>query len=140
MTEKEQQPDSVSVVLPRVIEERQPPLANFVNVDGGGGVFTLDFFFVPEAKIERIFEGRSSTEEARVDGDTAIVESTPVARVTLPLGCACELVADLLESIVEKSPDMRDSVAELGERLTKLNDRVAMMSDRQSEPPQSSQS
>jgi hypothetical protein len=128
-------PESVTVVAPRVIEERQAPLANFVNVDGAGGVFSLDFFFVPEAKIERIFEGRGAPEDARVEGETAFVESTPVARVILPLGCASELVADLLESIVEKAPEMRESIIELGERLVKLSDRVHTISEQQSEPP-----
>jgi hypothetical protein len=128
-------PESVSVVAPRTVEDRQPPVANFVNVDGAGGVFALDFFYVPESRIERIFSGRFTPEEARQEGETAVIETIPVARVMLPLPCAAELVADLLESIVEKTPEMRESIVELGERLVKLSDKVVTMADGQSEPP-----
>jgi hypothetical protein len=132
-------PESVSVVAPRTVEDRQPPVANFVNVEGAGGVYSLDFFYVPESRIERIFSGKGAAEESRVDGDTAYVESIPVARVMLPLTCASELVADLLESIVEKAPEMRESIVELGERLVKLSDRVVSMGegDEEEPPPES---
>lgn len=110
-------PEFIEIELTPATEERQAPLANFVNVNGSGDVFTLDFFFVPESKIDRILGGKHEGLALRVEGETAHLQAEPVARATLPLSAATELAADLFEKIAQKVPELQGVLEEFNARM-----------------------
>ncbi|MFO0762602.1 MAG: hypothetical protein U0359_39545 [Byssovorax sp.] len=118
-------PEFIEIELPAATEDRQAPIANFVNVGGGGDVFTLDFFFVPDSKIARILGGKHEGLPLRVEGETAHLQVEPVARATLPLSAATELAADLFEKIAQKVPELQGVLDEFNKRMQSIGEQAS---------------
>lgn len=114
-------PAFLDIVAPSEGEDAAPQHANFVNVSGDGDMFALDFFYVHPAKVRRIFEGSELPAGAVRQGDTVLHKSEPVARITIPLTTATELVTELIEAIERGVPALRGVLEDFGDKLHQLS-------------------
>ncbi len=114
-------PAYLDLIAPPETEDRAPTTANFVNVHGDGDVFSLDFFYMHPAKVSRIFEGETLGSEATRNGDTVVHRAEPVARISIPLTTATELVTELVERIGAGVPHLRGVLEDFGAKLHALS-------------------
>lgn len=106
-------------------EAKQPPFANYFNVNGAGDTLTLDFFYLHPNKEARLFEGKQEgAEHGKDDGVvSAVCVLPPAARVVLPVRVALDLIAEMLEQVVDTLPDLQESLNDFGHRMGKLIER-----------------
>jgi hypothetical protein len=121
MTTPTDAPAYLDLTAPPETEDQAPVAANFVNVSGDGDLFSLDFFYVHPAKVDRIFEGAALGDGATREGDTVVLRAKPVARIAIPLTTATELVTELVERIGSGVPHLRGVLEDFGSKLHALS-------------------
>ncbi len=106
-------------------EAKQPPFANYVNVNGAGDTLTLDFFYLHPDKEARLFEGsHDGAQRKEEDGVVSVAYALPpAARVVVPVRVALDLIADMLEEAMDTLPLLQGALQNFSERMTKLSAR-----------------
>ncbi|WP_155798356.1 hypothetical protein [Sorangium cellulosum] len=99
-------------------EDRPPSVATHVEVSGGMDAVTLTFYHVSDRTILRAMDGET-VHNAERKGDKLTIRSSPIAKITIPLSVTMPMLADIVETVVQGVPDIKELMFEVGARIAK---------------------
>ena len=108
----------------RESEDQQPVVANIVGVSGTPELLTVDFLFVHPDKLARVYSSNvaaMSYGQEDHNGDIRI-PSKPVARVSLPMHAALELMVSIFERVGLGIPSIMQNFHDYSQRLSSASE------------------
>lgn len=104
---------------PPEIDATPPAFANQVRVLGGTDAMIVHLYFVSPTRLLGVEEGHPQPGVRKEKGNI-VIETEPVARVSIPLTTAAELATLIIKTAVESAPSLGAHLVDIGTRITEI--------------------